>query len=90
MHCECPQDCCREVARLREDNAALRRSAESFADLAERLNAQLQRERIAAATAAEPSTPFSQLAQAWRLAISSLGRAVFGRQQAVSKACARR
>lgn len=47
--CACPNGCCDEVARLREENAALRRSAQTFGELAERLNMQLQRERARAA-----------------------------------------
>ena len=47
--CACPNGCCAEVARLREENAALRRSAQTFGELAERLNMQLQRERAKAA-----------------------------------------
>ena len=62
--CTCPNGCCAEVAHLREENAALRRSARTFGELAERLNMQLQRERARAAAvkaAAERRAPLSKL-----------------------------
>ena len=39
--------CREELARLTEENAALRRAAITFGSLAERLNAVLQEERLA-------------------------------------------
>lgn len=46
---ECPR-CREELARLNEENAALRRAAIAFGSLAERLNATLQEERRARQT----------------------------------------
>lgn len=44
--CACPRGCCTELARLREENALLRASAQTFGDLAERLNARLDDRRL--------------------------------------------
>ena len=46
MSCGCDTTCHEELARIREENAALRASARTFGDLAERLNAELKRERL--------------------------------------------
>jgi hypothetical protein len=92
MHCQCPKDCCSEVARLREDNAALRKSAETFGALAERLNIELQRERNAAwaARASASLLPFPRLALICRDAVASVIRGVLGRRHAVSTSGVRR
>jgi hypothetical protein len=42
------QACAQEIARLREENEELRRSARTFGELAERLHQALQRERCRA------------------------------------------
>ncbi len=81
MHCQCPRDCCSEVTRLREDNAALRKSAEAFGALAERLNKELQRERNAAESARAASAshlPSARLVLLCRDALASMIRVVLG------------
>ena len=89
MHCQSRKDCCSEVARLREDNAALRKSAETFGALAERLNIELKRERNAARASAS-LLPYPRLALICRDAVASVIRVVLGRGHAVSTSGVRR
>jgi hypothetical protein len=88
MQCNCPDDCCRELARLREENIALRVSAEAFGELAERLNVQLERERAAAAEvrASHAVMPFVQFVLACRHAVTGIIRAALRRGDAIPSA----
>ena len=66
--------CREEIARLNEENAALRRAALAFGSLAERLNATLQEERRARqqrhATSLEGTEPRSE----WNSAAQTVRR----------------
>jgi hypothetical protein len=92
MRCNCPEDCCRELERLREENIALRISAETFGDLAERLNVQLQHERKAAAAdrAPRPVGPFTLVALACRHAVTDVPRRALRRGWSLLNAHLRR
>lgn len=50
----------RRIARLELENALLRDSARTFADLAERLNAEVQRRRYSERRTADTTTPFER------------------------------
>lgn len=91
MHCRCPEDCCSELARLREENLALRLSAETFGDLAERLNDRLrERKAVAPGVPWDAVSPFAQLAGACRQAVTELIRAALRRGHPLLSARARR